>query len=160
MLDEAKGGWVNELPSVLWAYRTTTRRSTGKTPFSLTYGMEAIIPLEIRLPTIRTEAYSHEQNRMRIAEHLDLIEEQRDQALIRLAAYQQQLARSYQKKVRERVFKVGDLVLRKVFLNTKDPNHGKLGPTWEGPYRVTSQERLEPIIWKHSKERPRKDHGM
>ena len=70
--------------------------------------------------------------------HLDMIEERRERALIRLAAYQQQLARSYQKKVRKRVFKVGDLVLRKVFLNTKDPNHAKLGPTWDGPYLVTS----------------------
>ena len=87
---------------------------------------------------MRIEAYNHEQNKVRIAKQLDLIEERRDQALIKLAAYQQQLARSYQKKVWERVFKVGDLVLRKVFLNTKDPNHGKLWPTWEGPYKVNS----------------------
>lgn len=135
-LDEPKGGWVNELPSVLWAYRTTPRRSTRETPFSLAYGMEVIIPLEIGLPTMRTEAYNHEQNKERIAEHLDMIKERREQALIRLATYQQQLVRSYQKKVRERLFKVGDLVLRKVLPNARDPNHGKLRLTWEGPYRV------------------------
>jgi len=48
-LEGAKGGWVNELPSVLWAYRTTPRRSTGETPFSLTYGAEAVIPTEVNL---------------------------------------------------------------------------------------------------------------
>ena len=88
MLDEAKGGWVNKLPSVIWAYRTTPRRSTRETPFSLSYGMEAVTPLEIGLPTMRTEAYNHEQNKERIIEQLDMIEERREWALIKLAAYQ------------------------------------------------------------------------
>nr|XP_023875558.1 uncharacterized protein LOC111988035 [Quercus suber] len=48
-LDGAKGRWAEELPSVLWAYRTTSRRSTGETPFSLTYGAEAMIPVEVNL---------------------------------------------------------------------------------------------------------------
>ncbi|RVW48156.1 Gag-Pol polyprotein [Vitis vinifera] len=56
MLEQAKGKWVEELPGVLWAYRTTPRRPTGNTPFALAYGMDAIIPTEIGLPTIRTEA--------------------------------------------------------------------------------------------------------
>ena len=41
-LDDAKGRWVEELPHVLWIYRTTPRRSTGETPFSMTYGAEAV----------------------------------------------------------------------------------------------------------------------
>ena len=45
-LDDAKGKWVEELPHVLWMYKTTPRRSTGETPFSMTYGAEAVIPLE------------------------------------------------------------------------------------------------------------------
>ena len=44
-LDYAKGRWVEELPHVLWVYRTTPRRSTGETPFSMTYGAETVIPL-------------------------------------------------------------------------------------------------------------------
>ena len=90
---------MNELPSVLWAYRTTPRRSTGETPFSQTFGMETMIPLEIGLPTTRTKAYSHEKKKERIVEQLDMIDEQRERALIKLAACQQQLARSFQKKV-------------------------------------------------------------
>ena len=46
-LDDAKGKWVEELPHVLWTYRTTIRRSTGETPFSMTYGAEAVIPLKL-----------------------------------------------------------------------------------------------------------------
>ena len=37
-LDDAKGKWVEELPHVLWTYRTTPCKSTGETPFSMTYG--------------------------------------------------------------------------------------------------------------------------
>ncbi|RVW86825.1 hypothetical protein CK203_036063 [Vitis vinifera] len=54
--EQAKGKWVEELPGVLWAYRTTPGRPTGNTPFALTYGMDAVIPTEIGLPTIRTDA--------------------------------------------------------------------------------------------------------
>ena len=46
-LDNSKGKWVSELPSILWSYRTTARTSTGETPFSLVYGAEAMIPAEI-----------------------------------------------------------------------------------------------------------------
>ena len=53
-LDSAKGKWVEELPGVLWAYRTTAWKPTGISPFVLTYGMEAVIPTKIGLPTIRT----------------------------------------------------------------------------------------------------------
>ncbi|RVW87101.1 Transposon Ty3-I Gag-Pol polyprotein [Vitis vinifera] len=48
-LEQAKGKWVEELPGVLWAYRTTPGRPTGNTPFALTYGMDAVIPTEIGL---------------------------------------------------------------------------------------------------------------
>ena len=53
-LDEAKGKWVDELPYVLWMYRTTPQRSTGETPFSMTYGSEAVIPLKTGFLTLRT----------------------------------------------------------------------------------------------------------
>ena len=52
-LDSVKGKWVDELPRVLWACRTTTRKPTGMSPFTIKYGMEAIIPPEIGMPTIR-----------------------------------------------------------------------------------------------------------
>ena len=52
-LDSAKGKWVDELPGVFWAYRTTARKPNGMSPFTITYGMETIIPTEIGMPTIR-----------------------------------------------------------------------------------------------------------
>ena len=100
-LDRAKGRWAEELPSVLWAYRTTPRRSTSATPFSLPYGMEAVIPLKVGLPTLRSELCDKGLNDLNVARELDFAEEQREAAAIRLAAYQQQLARGYTQKVKE-----------------------------------------------------------
>ena len=72
---------------------------------------------------------------------LDLIDEVRSAAEQRLARYQDRMARHYNSRVQHRDFQVGDLVLRKVMGATRDPTQGKLGPNWEGPYRVTSWQR-------------------
>ena len=70
-------------------------------------------------------------------QNLDTIDEKREQALIRLATYQQKVARYFNRNVRYRTFKEGDWVVRKVFKNTKEVGEGKLEPNWEGPYIVT-----------------------
>ena len=137
-LDDAKGKWVEELPHVLWTYRTTPRRSTGETPFSMTYGAEAVIPLEFGFPTTRTSSFSPKDNDEQLARNLDLIEEKRENAKVQLAHYQQKLKRGYDANVRLRPLTPGDLVLRKVVGTTKNRTWGKLGPNWEGPYRITS----------------------
>ena len=61
-LDDAKRKWVEELPHVLWTYRTTPRRSTGETPFSMTYGAEAIIPLETGFLTLGMSSFTPSSN--------------------------------------------------------------------------------------------------
>ena len=61
-LDDAKGKWVEELPHVLWTYRTMPHRSTGETPFSMTYGAEVVIPLETGFPTSRTSSFNPKDN--------------------------------------------------------------------------------------------------
>ena len=137
-LDDAKGKWVEELPHVLWTYRTTHRRSTGETPFSMTYEAEAVIPLESGFPTTRTSLFSPKDNDEQLARNLDLIEEKRENAMVQLAHYQQKLKRGYDANVRLRPLTPGDLVLRKVVGTAKNPAWGKLGPNWEGPYRIIS----------------------
>ncbi|CAL8996844.1 unnamed protein product [Prunus brigantina] len=74
--------WVNELPGVLWAYRTTKRRSTGETPFSLAYGTEAIIPPHVTVPSIGIEVGSIEQNSEQMRLNLDLLEGERKKAIV------------------------------------------------------------------------------
>ena len=87
-LDDAKGKWVEELPHVLWTYRTTPRRSTGETPFSMTYGVETVIPLESGFPMTRTSLFNPKDNDEQLTRGLDLIEEKRENAMVQLAHYQ------------------------------------------------------------------------
>ena len=90
-LDDAKGKWVEELPHVLWTYRTTPRKSTGETPFSMTYGAEAVIPLENDFLTMRTCTFTSDGNSELLKKNLDLIEERRENAMVQLAYYQHKL---------------------------------------------------------------------
>ncbi|KAL0453507.1 UNVERIFIED_CONTAM: Gag-Pol polyprotein [Sesamum latifolium] len=76
----AKSSWVEELPRVLWAYRTTPRSSTGETPFCLVYGTEAIIPAEIGEETQKISQYDATKNQEERAFDLTMIEEKRDLA--------------------------------------------------------------------------------
>ena len=104
----------------------------------MTYGAEAVIPLETGFPTLRTSTFSSDSNDEMLEKSLDLIEERREHAMVQLAYYQHKLKQGYDINVKLRPLVVGDLVLRKVLGTTKNPAWGKLGPNWEGPYRITS----------------------
>ncbi|KAK3025696.1 hypothetical protein RJ639_041701 [Escallonia herrerae] len=113
-LDGAKGLWVDELPKILWAYNTTTRTSTGETPFSLSFGTDALIPVEIGLPSLRLINHDPIQNEEDLRANLDLLDERREQAAVRLAAYKHRVSKFYDQRVRHRAFRVGDHVLRHI----------------------------------------------
>ncbi|XP_050273279.1 uncharacterized protein LOC126716503 [Quercus robur] len=110
-LDDAKGKWVEELPHVLWTYRTTPRRLTGETPFSMTYGVEVVILLENRFPTLRTSTFSSDNNDGLLGKSSDLIEERRENAMVQLAYYQHKLKQGYDTNVKLRPLAVGDLLV-------------------------------------------------
>ena len=105
----------------------------------MTYVAETVIPLESRFLTTRTSSFNPKDNDDQLARNLDLIEEKKENAMVQLAYYQQKLKQGYDANVRLRPLAPGDLVLRKVVGATKNPAWGKLGPNWEGPYRITSQ---------------------
>ena len=125
-LEGAKGKWAEDLPNVLWAYRTTSRRSTSETSFSLTFGMEAIIPVEIGLSSMRTANFSPSTNDIVITQRLDLLKENREIASIRLANYQQKLAWGYNRNVKLKEFIAGDLILWRALRSMKESSLGKL----------------------------------
>ena len=81
-LDDAKGKWVEKLPHVLWTYRTIPRKSIRETPFSMTYGAEAVIPLENGFPTMRTSTFTSDGNDELLNRSLDLVEERRENAMV------------------------------------------------------------------------------
>ena len=90
---------MEELPGVLWAYKTIGRKPTNISPFVLAYGIEAVIPTEVSLPTIRTDTPDSE-NAESIVRELDVSDELREAAAIRIASYQRRLANSYNKRVK------------------------------------------------------------
>jgi hypothetical protein len=107
----------------------------------MTFGSEAVVPVEIGLTTLRTSTYDEQQNEEQLRLNLDLIDEVRETAEAKMKRYQEKMARHYNSKVKPRQLSVGDLVLRKVTLATKNPSEGKLGPNWEGPYKVIEERR-------------------
>ena len=125
-LDDAKGKWVEELPHVLWTYKTTPRRSIGETHFSMIYGAKAVIPLETSFPTSRTSSFNPKDNDEQLTRSLDLIEEKRENTMVQLAHYQQKLKQGCDAKIKLRPLTPGDLVLRKVVGAAKNPAWGKL----------------------------------
>ena len=126
-LHSAKGKWVEELLGVLWAYKTTSRKPTSISSFALTYRMEAIIPTEIRMPTIRAEILK-KANVESLAKDLDTTDELREVATVRRASYQQRLLNLHNRRVKLRTFLPRDLVLRRVFEKTANPANEKFQP--------------------------------
>ncbi|GJZ97982.1 reverse transcriptase domain-containing protein [Tanacetum coccineum] len=106
-LGEGNKNWIEELSHVLWAHRTTIKSIHGDTPFSLTYGTEAVIPAEIGMPTYRTTTVDAVHNDEELRLNLDLLEE-----------------------------RPGDFVYRSNDAS-HDVAGRKLRPKWEGPYEVT-----------------------
>ena len=94
----------------------------------MTYGAEAIIPLETGFPMSRTSSFNPRDNDEQLSKSLDLIEEKRENAMVQLAYYQQKLKQGYDANVKSRPLTPGDLVLRKVMGVAKNLAWGKLGP--------------------------------
>ena len=84
----------------------------------------------------RREIFHEESNDDQLKVNLDCLDKVRNGASNRMTKYQQKMAEYYNKRVKLRRLDIGDLVLRKATPATKNPVKGKLGPTWEGPYRV------------------------
>ena len=79
-LEDIKGKWVEYLPEVLWAHRTTHKLATQETPFALAFGTKAVAPVEVGLQSPRIEFSSTEHNKEVLFLNLDLLEEKREQS--------------------------------------------------------------------------------
>ena len=133
--------WVEELYNVLWSIRTTTKNSTGETPFIMVYGAEAVLPIEMYEPTLRVMLYDEEVNWEMMKATLDFLPEIRGNALLRQEMYKLQMTREYKKRVKYRPLRKGDLVLRKMAALGRANEQGRLTPNWEGPYEIIEEVR-------------------
>ncbi|VFQ68768.1 unnamed protein product [Cuscuta campestris] len=132
---ECKSAWGEELTYILWTYRTTPRKATGETSFSLTYGFEARAPAEISLLSYRVETFDAQENEENLRAELHLIDERRERAYIRAENYRRQVKSYHDQRVRPRQFGVGDWVLRKREVS-RPTNRGKFAKSFEGPYII------------------------
>ena len=140
VVSKTKKDWHDRVPEALWAYRTTYRTPTQSTPYALVYGVEAVLPLEKQIPSLRMtiqEGLTEEENARLRLEELEALDEKRLQAQQQLECYQARLTKAFNRKVRPRSFQVGDLVLAvRRPINLKHRPGEKLTSKWDGPYLV------------------------
>nr|GEU66931.1 reverse transcriptase domain-containing protein [Tanacetum cinerariifolium] len=111
-LGKGNKNWVEELSQVLWAHRTMIKSSHGDTPLSLTYGTEAVIPAEFRMPTYRATAVDVVNNDKELRLNLDLLEERRELAAISEARSKSKMMKYYNSRVCGVAFKPRDFIYR------------------------------------------------
>lgn len=130
--------WHEMLPFGLHGYRTSVRTSTGATPFSLVYGMNAVLPIEVETPSLRilmdVKLDEAEWVQARL-DQINFIDKKCLASIFHGQLYQRWLKRDFDRKVRPRNLEVGDLVIRKILPIHPDPQ-GKWTPNYEGPYVV------------------------
>ena len=104
------------------------RTPTRETPFKLAYGSDTVIPAEVGLTIYKVAHYKDKENEKQLRLSLDLIDKVRMDAEQRVARYKNLMTKHHDALIKPRQFNIGDLILKRVSLVTKDPTHGKLGP--------------------------------
>ena len=109
--------WHEKLPFTLHAYRIGVRTLIGETPYSLVYGMEAVLPIEVEIPSLKVlrkiELEKTEWVQARY-EQLNLIEEERMKAICHGQLYQKRMIKAHDKNIPLRQFQEGKLVLKRI----------------------------------------------
>ena len=130
--------WAEKLPFALWGYRTFIRVLTKATPYCLVYGSEAILPIEVEIQSLRvlvkTKVLEEYWAKARY-EQLALIDEKKARVRYHAQGYQKRIAKEFNKKVKPRNLKEGDLVLKVLRDETFEPR-GKMKPRWSGPFII------------------------
>ncbi|XP_074283378.1 uncharacterized protein LOC141607927 [Silene latifolia] len=131
--------WPLKIAFALWGYRTSIRTTTVATPYYLVYGMEAVQPIELEVLSLRILLESQVPEADWVQARYDslvLLDKRRLNALYQVQLYQKRIEKAFNKKVKPRKIKEGDLVLKSVrALMPVDPR-GKFKPNWAGPYLV------------------------
>ncbi|XP_042396448.1 uncharacterized protein LOC121986549 [Zingiber officinale] len=105
------------------------------TPFHLVYDGEFIVPVEVGVESDRIRVYDKNNAERRHLE-LDLVDEMRAKAVVRLMAYRQRMKQNYNRRVIPRSFQVGDLVWKKV---KPVGDVTKFGAPWVGPFQIVEK---------------------
>ena len=128
---ETSRDWSKKLPFRFWAYRTSFCASIGVTPYYLVYGMEAVLPVEMEMGSLRValeQQISEAEWAQSRYDQLSLLDERILRAIDHVQAYQRKMTRAFRKMVKTRKFQNGDLVLKVLRGLISDPR-GKFRPT-------------------------------
>ncbi|XP_050227807.1 uncharacterized protein LOC126677299 [Mercurialis annua] len=140
MLEENPRDWHRILLEALWAYCISRRNATGVSPFMLTYGHDAMLPMEVVMRSLRVAKQNHltpEDYNETMMMELENLEEGRLQALSNMIIQKKKVSKSYNKKVRPKTFHEDELVWKLILpLGTTDREYGKWSTNWEGPFLV------------------------
>ncbi|XP_050919077.1 uncharacterized protein LOC127136580 [Lathyrus oleraceus] len=133
--------WHKTLYQILWAYQTSLKEATNSTPFRLTYGHDATLQVEIYLQSTRIQRHheilSESYWNMMLDELVNL-DKERLNALELLKRQKKRVEKSYNKRVKVKLFSTGDLVWKVILpMDRKDRTFGKWTLKWEGPFQIT-----------------------
>lgn len=138
IIGDNKMSWDGKLKFALWVDRITKKRSTRRSPFELVYDLDAVLPMNIKLPVYKLLQYfvtDRENLQARINDIIQLDEERR-LAKDRFKDYQDRVKKVFDRKAKSRNFQVGDLVLLWNKRHEKPGDHGKFDSLWLGPYQI------------------------
>ncbi|CAN6722892.1 unnamed protein product [Malus baccata var. baccata] len=141
MVIDSPEKWHEMLGNTLWAYRTSKRAGTGTTPYALTFGQDAVLPMEINVSSVRIQ----NQFGLHSAEYIEAmcqgienLDAARIEALNHIQEGKIAVAQAYNKKVKVKSFKEGDLVWKTILpLGAQLRGFRKWSPTWEGPFIIS-----------------------
>ena len=140
LVNENRTDWDEKLYSALWAFRTSFKVATGFTPFKLVYGVEAVVPMEFLVPSLRiaaAEKLGWDESVERRIEQLDRLGEERFNSAYLAQVVQDRRKIWVDRHSKKKIFRRGDAVL--LFNTRMGPHPGKLKLRWGGPYWVVER---------------------
>jgi hypothetical protein len=140
LIEDKPRQWHTLLTCTLWAYCTTTKVSTGCTPFQLVYGQEAILPTEMELSSLRLMLQVEELNSSNIFQTNKCtlgFRGTKDYALDNIKRRQQIVKRYFNKSEKAVKFKVNEKVMLWDSTHVDRGRHSKFHKSWVGPFKIT-----------------------
>jgi hypothetical protein len=139
-IEENPKRWHKVLLKVLWTHRISKHSATKVTHFELVYGQEAILPAEVNLDALRIA----QQNELSTVDYhnlmldsLDEVSDERVKALDEIERDKLRVTKAYNKRVKEKLFQVGDLIWKMILpIGSRSNKFRKWSPNWEGPHRI------------------------
>jgi hypothetical protein len=148
LLEKNTRGWDSKLNFALWAERVTNKKSIGTSPFKLVSGTEAIFPVQLALPVAKfLQETDFEPNDLtrRIHNLVDL-QQDREQLLEKTELHQENMKEIFDKKVKENIFKTGELVLKCDAARQEKGKHDKFDALWVGPFVITAVQQNNTFV--------------